>query len=65
MAVIVSLGRLYTSSISSIFLLCMESNALEKSTYKGVALRFFAQTPVTQWIVRICDVVGCFLQKPF
>ena len=41
MTVTVSLGRLYARSISSIFLLCMESNALEKSTNNSVAWRFF------------------------
>ena len=43
----------------------MESNALEKSTNKSVALSFFAQTSKIWQIVRIYDVVDQFLQKPF
>ena len=61
----VSLRRLYARSIYSIFLLCIEWNALEKST-NSFALRFFAFTPLMiQWIVRICEVVDQFLHKPF
>ena len=44
MAAIVSLG-----SIWSIFLLCMESKALEKSTNNIVASRFFTHTPSRIW----------------
>ena len=40
-AVTVSLERPYARSICPIFLLCIESNALEKSTYNSVASRFF------------------------
>ena len=45
MAVTVSLGRSYARSICSIFPLYMELNEWEKSTNKGVASRFLAQTP--------------------
>ena len=38
----------YMSSIYSIFLLCIESNALEKSTNSCVALRFFL-TPLMDY----------------
>ena len=41
MAETVSLGRPYARSICSIFRLCMESNALGKSTNKSVASSFF------------------------
>ena len=44
-AAMVSLGKLYASSICSIFSLCMESKALAKSTNNIVACRFFACTP--------------------
>ena len=40
MAATVSLGRLLARSICSIFPLCMESNALEKSINNSVASRF-------------------------
>ena len=40
MTLTVSLRRLYASNICTIFLLCMESNALEKSTNKSVASKF-------------------------
>ena len=39
-----SLGSPYTRSISSNFPLCMESNALEKSTNNSIASRFFVHT---------------------
>ena len=42
----------------------MESNVLEKSTNKSVALRLFAWTPRIQQIIRICDM-DQFLRKPF
>ena len=44
-AVTISLGRLYDSSICSIFPLCIESNDLKNSTNSSVASRFFAHTP--------------------
>ena len=47
MAATVSLGR----NICSIFLLCMETNALEKSTNNCVAARFFV-------------LFFCFLPEP-
>ncbi len=54
----VSFGRPYTSSICSIFPLCMESKALEKSTNDLVDLSFFVRSPSRiQRIVKICDVV--------
>ena len=43
-AVTVSLGRPNANSICAIFSLYIESNALEKSTNKSVASRFFACT---------------------
>ena len=64
--VTISLRRLYASSIFSIFLWCMKSNASEKSTNKSVVSSFFLSAPsMIQWIIRICDVVNRFLQKPF
>ena len=45
MAAMVSLGKLYTRSICSIFPQCMESNTLEKSTNNIVASGFYARTP--------------------
>ena len=57
---------IYARSISFIFSLCIESNALLKSTYNSVASKFFACIPLTTWpIVRICEVVHQFLQKLF
>ena len=57
MAVTFSLGRPKARSICSIFPLCMESKALEKSTNWSVSLRFFAQTPSkVKRIVRIYEV---------
>ena len=50
-----SLDRLLMRSIYSIFLLCMESNTLEKLTNNFVALRFFAQTH-SRPIVKIWDL---------
>ena len=44
MAVTVSLRRPKARSICSIFPLCMESNALEKSPNKSVAAKSFART---------------------
>ena len=65
-AVTVSLGTLCTSSICYIFHLCIESNALKKSTNSSVALRFFANTfLMIRQIITICEVVKRFLQKPF
>ena len=62
MVMTVSLGRPYTRSFCSIFPMCMESNALKKSTNEIVASRFFAQTPSKiQQIFRIGDVVNQFL----
>ena len=62
----VSLGRPYASRIYSIFALCMELNTLEKSTNNNVASRFIAHTTLMiRQIVRICEVVDWFLQKPF
>ena len=46
MAATVSLGRPEASSFYSIFPLCMESKALDKSTNNIVASRFFAHTPL-------------------
>ena len=64
-AVTVSLWRPYAYSICSMFPLCMESNASEKST-NNVASRFFTCTPSIIWLMaRICDVVNWFLQKLF
>ena len=40
----------------------MKSNALDKSTNNS---EFFARTPKIRRIVKICDVVDRFLQKPF
>ena len=41
------------------------TNRLEKSTNSSVTLRFFARSPsMIQLIVRICEVVERFLQKP-
>ena len=51
-------------SICSIFPLCMESNALEKSTNDSVISRILTRTPKIQRIVKICDVVDRFLRKP-
>ena len=66
MAATVSLRRLLARSICFIFSLCMESNALKKSTNNSVALRFFVRTlSDIRWIVKICDVVDGFLRKPF
>ena len=49
-----------------IFPLCMDSNAMEKSTNSSVALRFFALTSsMMQRIVRIYEVMDRFLRKPF
>ena len=60
------MGRPYISNICFIFPLCMDLNTLEKSTNNSVALRFFPQTTsMIQLIVRICEVVEQFLQKPF
>ena len=42
MVVTVSLERPWARSICSIFFLCIESNALEKSTNKSVTSSFFA-----------------------
>ena len=62
MAVTVSLGSPYASSTCSIFLLCMESKALEKTTNNIVATRFFACTSSKfQRAVKISDVVDWFL----
>ena len=66
MAATVSLSRLLASNICSIFPRCMESKALAKSKNKIVASRFFARTPSRiRRIVKICDVMDLFLQKPF
>ena len=46
-AVTTSLGRPYSGSICSIFPLCVESNAFEKSTNSSVALRLVARTHST------------------
>ena len=62
----VSLGRPLARSIGSIFPLCMESKALEKSTNNIVASRFFSRTPSRiRRIVKIRDVVDRFFRKPF
>ena len=64
LAVTISLRRPYDSHIFSIFLLCMESNALVKSMTNSVTSVFFARTPLLfRWIVRICEVVQPFLWK--
>ena len=64
--VTVSLDRLYAWSICSNFPLCMESNALRKSTNYSVASRFFARTPsMIRRIVGICNVMDWFLWKQF
>ena len=63
-AVAVSLRRLYTNSICSIFPLCIESNALEKSTNCSVVSKCFARIPLMiQRIVKIYQVVERFLCK--
>ena len=59
-----SLGRPFARSICFSFLLCMEPNALEKSTNKSIALRFFRHTPMIWWIIRIREVVDRFHWKP-
>ena len=64
-ALTVSLGRAYVRKLSSIFPLCIKSNALEKSTNNNVASIFFAHTPMIQRLVRNCEVVDRFLRKPF
>ena len=65
LSVMVSLGETVAEKYLFHFPLCMESNALEKSTNKSVTSRFFAQTPSKiPWIFRICDV-DWFLWKPF
>ena len=59
-------GRSLAKSIWSIFLLCMESNSLEKSTKNRVALRIFTRTSSKiRQIVIICDVVNRFLRKVY
>ena len=64
--VTVSLGRLSACSIWFIFRLGMDSNTFKISTNKCVVLRFFARTPLMiRQIVRICEVVGRFLRKPW
>ena len=65
MAATVSLGGPYAIIICFIFPLCMESNALEKSTNNIVSSRFFERTFRIRRIVKICDVVDRFLRKPF
>ena len=58
------LGGNHWQIFGLIFPLCMESNAIEKSTNKCVASRFFVPTPCTvPRIVRIYDV-DRFFQKP-
>ena len=64
MAVTISLGSPYVGGIYSIFLLWMESNALEKSKNKSVTSRLFVRTPsMIRWISRMCDVVDLFFSK--
>ena len=66
MAATVSFGRPQARSICFIFPLCMESNALEKSTNNIVASTFFfSRTPKIRRIVKICDVEHRFSRKPF
>ena len=66
MAASVSLGKPLGSIICSIFPLCMESNALAKSSNIIIASRIFARTPSRiRYIVNIFDVVNLFLRIPF
>ena len=61
-AATVSFGRPYASRICSIFLLCMESKALVKSTNSNVACRFFARTPSRILrMVNICEVMDIYI----
>ena len=60
----VSLRRPYANSICSIFPLCMESNAQEKSMNSRVVLRSFAGILLMiQWIVQIYEVMEQFFFK--
>ena len=56
-----SLGRLLTNMV----LMCMESNAFEKSTNNCVALRCFAQIPLmihgsSEYVMWITSLQKCF-----
>ena len=62
MAVTVSLGKTYAKSICSIFPLCMESNAWEKSTNKCVASKVLYEHLKFDGLL---EFVNRFLQKPF
>ena len=62
MAASISLSWSKAICICSIFPLCMESKALEKSTNTIVVSRLFARTPSRiRQIDKICDVVDRFL----
>ena len=53
--------KLYSCSIYYIFPLCMEWNALEKSSNNSIALTYFAHTPLmTQQLVGtwVCGVIS-------
>ena len=64
--IIVSLERPHASNICSIFPPCIKSKALEKSRNCSVASRFCAPTfSMIELVIRICEVVDRFLQKPF
>ena len=66
MAATVSFGSPWANNICSIFPLCIESKASEKSTNNIVASRFFSPTPSRfRRIVKICDDLDRFLRKPF
>ena len=60
--VTVSFRRPYAGSICSIFPLCIKSNALEKSTNKSVALRFFCiyyiDVLTNSQILRSCRLIS-------
>ena len=62
----VYLERLYASSISSIFPLCIELNTLDKSTNGGITSTFFTLSLSMIWrIVRICEAVKRIFRKLF
>ena len=66
MVVMASLEKPFSNHTSSIFYVCMESNAIKKSTKNSVALRFFAQiASIIGWIARNGKDVDQFLQNPF
>ena len=60
--VTISLERPFANCICSLFPLCMETNALQKSMKNSVASTFSLTPSMLVWI---CDVVEQFLPKPF